>query len=220
MHNKGTERYANFTVRVPAASLETYVNAFEEHFNVVQKTINSNDVTDIYFDVKSRMNSLVTQEERLLSMLEGATELEYMLKLEEALANVRYRIENNYSSLNRYDSQVEMSTVIILLQEVIEYKDIVETPKTCSERLILAVKNSWKNFVDGWKDFSIELVYMMPSLILLAVFVVVIVMIIRKSIKKKRRNKTNGDNISNRYKKDESIKEIDTIEENSDQEIK
>ena len=45
-----------------------------------------------------RGSTLLVQEERLLSMLEGADDLEYMLKLEDKLSEVRYQIDF-YSTL-------------------------------------------------------------------------------------------------------------------------
>ncbi len=186
------ERKAVFTIRVPASVLDSYVNGLGGSFNVLSKTENSSDITDTYYDAEARLKSLQTQEERLLSMLEGATELQYMLQLEQTLADVRYQIESYYSTIKRYDSQVSLSTVSINLYEVIEYQEIVEKPKTYGERLVLAVKESWENFVEGWKDFSVELVYSIPTLIVLAVFIFVAVLIIKKVTNKKHGGNTGG----------------------------
>lgn len=186
------ERTANFTVRIPASVLDSYVNGLGSSFNVLSKTENSADITDTYFDAEARLKSLQTQEERLLAMLEGATELQYMLQLEQALVDIRYQIESYFSTIKRYDSQVSLSTVTINLYEVIEYQDIVEQPKTYGERIILAVKESWGSFIEGCKDFSVELIYAIPTLIVLAVIITVAVLIIKKVTKRKNSGNSGG----------------------------
>lgn len=186
------ERNAIFTIRIPASVLDSYVNGLGGSFNVLSKTENSSDITDTYYDAEARLKSLQTQEERLLAMLEGATELQYMLQLEQTLADVRYQIESYYSTIKRYDSQVSLSTVSINLYEVIEYQDIIEKPKTYGERLVLAIKESWKNFAEGWKDFSVDFVYAIPTLIVLAIFIFVAILIIRKVMKRKKNGNTGG----------------------------
>ncbi len=186
---KGGHRYASFTLRIPAAKLDEFVSTLGDGINIVSKYENSQDITDTYYDAAARLKSLETQEERLLSMLEGATELQYMLELEDHLANVRYQIESYYSTLQRYDSQVSMATLNISLEEVIEYKPTVTAPKTFGERISTAFRNSWADFADGWQDFSVDFVYAIPTLLIWAVIIFVIVLIVRGIIKKNRAKK-------------------------------
>ena len=183
------QRYASFTIRVPANVLSNYVDSLSKTYNMLSINESSSDITDQYYDTESRLNSLLTQEERLLSMLEGATELQYMLEIERNLADVRYQIENYYSTLTRYDNQVSMSTVSIYLQEVVKYQEIVEQPKTFGERLSTAISGSWNNFVDNLQYFIIDFTYALPGLltfiIILAAIIFVLVLIIKRRRKKK-----------------------------------
>ena len=180
-------RYASFTVRVPATALDSYVEYIEGSYHVTSHNTNASDITDSYYDTESRLKSLLTQEERLLEMLEGAKDLEYMLKIEDKLANIRYQIESYHSTLSRYDKQVAMSTVHISLNEVMEYKPVVELPKTFGQRMSQAIRNSWKDFVRGWENFAIDFVYALPGLIMFALFVLIVVLIIRLTIKRIRK---------------------------------
>ena len=186
LQSKNMERNAKFTVRIPASVLDAYVSGLGGNFNVLSKTENASDITDSYFDAEARLKSLQTQEERLLAMLEGATELQYMLQLEQTLADVRYQIESYYSTIKRYDSQVSLSTVSISLYEVIEYQQIIEKPKTYTERLGQAIKRSWHDFIDGLKDFSVDFVYAFPTLLVLVVFITGAVLIVRKILRHKK----------------------------------
>lgn len=186
MESSGDERNASFTLRIPAESLDSYVSGLGDGFNIVSKTENSNDITDSYYDTQARLDSLETQEERLLAMLEGANELQYMLQIEETLADVRYQIESLYSTIQRYDSQVSMSTLNISLREVIEYKPVEQTPVTFAERVSKAFSESWADFADGCRDFAVGFVYALPTLLVLAAVIALLVIIIRAVVKRRR----------------------------------
>lgn len=182
-------RYATYTLRVPAAGLDAYVNTLSGGFNVLSRQESSTDITDSYYDSKSRLDSLLVQEERLLSMLEGATDLEYMLKLEDKLSEVRYQIESIHSTLQRYDKSVEMATVSVHLQEVVEYQRIVEAPKSFGERLYQSFTESWADFAKGVQNFLVDFVYAIPTLMVLAVFICIAVLIVSRLVKRHKKNK-------------------------------
>jgi len=185
-------RSASFTLRVPAAGLDAYVSQLSNTFNVLSRQESSADITDAYFDSKARLNSLLLQEERLLAMLEEADELEYMLKLEDKLSEVRYQIENYNSTLQRYDKSVSMATISVSLQEVVEYQKITEPPKSFGERLYNSFIESWTDFAEGVQDFAVDFVYALPTLIVLAIIIFVIVFVVLRLTKRQRRRKANN----------------------------
>ncbi len=181
-------RTASFTLRIPADKLDEYVADVKGRVNIVSQRENIDDITDSYFDVDARLNSLKIEEERLLEMLEESNDLEYLIRLNERLAEVRYDIESYTSTIRRYDNMVSYSTVNITLEEVIDYTVVTDTPKTFGERLGIAFTESWHNFVTGLSDFAIELVYAAPALILLAIITVIIVIVVKKVIKKVKKS--------------------------------
>jgi len=185
-------RSASFTLRIPSARLDAYLDSLggdPQLFNITERNLQSEDITDVYFDAESRLKSLQTQEERLLAMLEKAEDLEYMIQLENALADVRYQIENYYSAIQRYDSQVSMSSVSILLREVAQYQSLAQAPKTYGERLSIAFVNSWSGFVDDLGDFFIDIVYMIPGLLVLIVLFCCVFFPLRRTIRRRKQKK-------------------------------
>lgn len=186
-YDRIVNRYASFSVRVPAKSLDATVDKLCEGTNVVSRSTSVSDVTAPYYDNEARLQSLLTQEERLLAMLETADELEYMLQLEDKLAQVRYQIESINSTLRLYDSQIAYSTVVISLEEVIEYTPVVEAPKSYGSRISTAFKSSWSEFAEGWRDFSVEFVYALPTLLVLAVITIIIVLIVRAIVRRAKK---------------------------------
>lgn len=182
-------RYANFSFRIPAAAMDEYVSYADTICHMTSHSTNATDITDRYYDAEARLNSLLTQEERLLAMLEKAEDLKYMLELEDKLSEVRYEIESYYSTLSRYDKQVSYSTVTIDLQEVMEYKTVTELPKSFGERMATAMASSWEDFVDGWQDFLIDFTYAIPGLIVFLVIVAIIVIVVIAIVKSARKKK-------------------------------
>ena len=182
-----TERKAYFTVRVPADKLNGYIDTISEKYNVTSKNTSSQDITDTYYDIQSRLNSLITQEERIISMLEKADTLEYILQLEDKLSEIRYEIENYSSSLQRYDKLVSYATITITLREVVEYTEIIETPKTFGERIAAASKQSWANFRSGCENFAVGFVYNLPGFIIFVIVVLIFVLIIAAIVKSSKK---------------------------------
>ncbi len=168
-------RSASYTLRIPAEQLDAFRAGMSGEINVVDESSKISDITDQYFDVDTRIATLKIEEERLLEMLEKATELEYLITLEQRLSEVRYEIESYTGTLRRYDSQVSFSTVNLTLDEVVEYTEVIEAPKSFGEQLGVAFRESWADFADGCRDLAIWFVYAIPTLLVLAVIVVVIV---------------------------------------------
>ncbi len=165
-----SRRYATFVLRVPADSIDGCVNTISDRYNVVSVNQSSNDITDTYSDISSRVESLEIQQERLLEMLKTATELEYIIQIEDKLADIRYQLDSYNSRLITYDNQVAMSYINITLEEVVEYKTVTEAPKTFGERISQAFSDSWSDFASSFKNFCVDIVYSIPSLLTVAVF--------------------------------------------------
>lgn len=188
-------RSASYILRIPAEKLDAFRAGMSGDINVVDESSKISDITDQYFDVDTRIATLKVEEERLLAMLEKATELEYLITLEQRLSEVRYEIESYTGTLRRYDSQVAYSTVHLNLDEVVEYTEVIETPKTFGQQLSIAFRESWTDFADGCKDFAVWFVYAIPTLLVLAVIGTVIiggiVLLARRS--SRRRKAKNSD---------------------------
>ena len=178
-------RSANYTLRIPAEKLDAFREGIGGGVNIVDESSKISDITDQYFDVDTRIATLKVEEERLLAMLEKATELEYLITLERRLSEVRYEIESYTGTLRRYDSQVAYSTVHLTLDEVVEYTEVIEAPKSFAEELGIAFRESWTDFADGCRDFAVWFVYAIPTLLVLAVIsaacIGVILLLVRRA---------------------------------------
>ena len=174
-----SERYASFTVRVPAEQLENYITALGEKFNIINRSESASDISDQYYDSQARLENLEIQEDRLLELLQQAGELGDLLEIERELADVRYEIETLTASINRMDSLVSYSTVNIDLQEVVEYQPKVEAPRTFGDRLMETIKDSGRNFLSVCESALFAFIYAAPVLLLVAAIVAIVVVVLR-----------------------------------------
>ena len=80
-----------FIARVPVSS-SIRPRGASQFGSVRERNENAEDVTDQYYDVQAELDALKIQQERLLTMMEQADKMEDLIALEEALTNVRTRI--------------------------------------------------------------------------------------------------------------------------------
>ena len=111
-------RYASYTIRIPTAELNQFVDVVSEIGNVTQKNESVEDVTLQYVDVESRKKVLETEQERLMELLSSAENMEDLLAIESKLSEVRYELENYGSQLRMLDNQIDYSTVNVDVDEV------------------------------------------------------------------------------------------------------
>lgn len=134
-YSSSSRRSASYQLRIPAGNFTAFLNDTGGIGNVYNKSVESNEITDQYFDTQARLESLRLQEDRLLEILSKAEELTAVIELEQALSDVRYQIENLTTTLRKYDGLVQYSTVHINLNEVYEITPVVEMPTTLGERI-------------------------------------------------------------------------------------
>lgn len=176
-------RSANFVARIPAEKLDRATEALDSLCNVTSRSESVNDITDVYYDVDGRLRTLRIEEERLLALLEKAEKLEDMLTIESHLSDVRYQIESLTGQLNRYDNQVNYSTVSMYLEEVVEYTHQKAEPITFGQRIAGAFENSLDFIGDFGEGLVVMLVGVLPFLLVYGGILLVIVLVVLKAVR-------------------------------------
>lgn len=111
-------RTANYTLRVPQEKFETFFTQLGETCHVVSSNRWSEDVTEQYTDIETRLATLQTKHERLLALLDQAAKMEDIISLENALADCEYEIDSLTGEKRHYDDLVGFSTFNVTLSEV------------------------------------------------------------------------------------------------------
>lgn len=186
----GNLRSANLTARIPADKLDEFLSLVSESANVVRKDENVTDVTLQYVDMQSHKEVLLTEQERLLELLEQAETIDDIITLESRLSEVRYQIESMESQLRTFDNQVTYSTVYLYIEEVKTYTPVKELTRL--ERMTAGFMASLAGVGNGFLDFCVNLVIALPYLVVWAVVIALIVvgicLIVKKTEKRRLKN--------------------------------
>lgn len=182
-------RHAQFTLRVPSAAFSQTDASLAGLGNVTEHSENAQDVTDQYYDTQAELEALNIQQERLLALMEQSTTMDDLLTLEEALTEVRYRINSCTSAIKRFDGMVEYATITVYVDEVMEYLPIEVVTPTFGMRLRLTFFNAMDFVVQFGQGVLLMIVAVAPFIIvyggIAAVIVIAIVLIVRAQKKRK-----------------------------------
>lgn len=174
----GGRKSANYTIRVPEANLNFFLEGMAGIATVVNKTLGEEDVTLTYVDTETRIKTLQIEQERLLALLEKADNLEYIIKLEQRLSEVRYNIESYQAKLRTYDDKITYSTVHISVYEVTRVQE--KKPETLLERISNGFAETMYDISKGAQDFLVWFVVNIPYLVFWSVVIVILVVVLKK----------------------------------------
>jgi hypothetical protein len=120
----GAYRRASWTARVPVDKFDAFVAAVTALGETQRKTLDTQDVTEKYFDTEARLNNKRVEESRLIKLLEERTgKLEEVLSVEKELTRVRGEIEQLEGSLRLLTNLTSLSTITInATQRLADYK--------------------------------------------------------------------------------------------------
>ena len=183
------QRCANVTARVPKEKLDGFLAQVGEQTNITSRSENVEDVTLQYVDLESHKKALVTEQERLLALMEKAETVEDIIAIEGRLSEVRYQLESMESQLRTYDNRIDYSTVELSITEVRKYSPPQEA--TVWQRIQSGFMKSLDDIGFGIRDFAIRFVIDIPYIVLWLAGIAVAVIVVRILWKvwKKRRIK-------------------------------
>ncbi len=122
-------------VRVPAGSLDEALGRIEGvGLEVESQSVTSQDVTDEYVDVESRLVSLRATRDRMLTFLEQAEEVEDALLVQQELSRLEERIEGMQGRIN-YLRQTSVFSLIEVSMRVSPVEIAVDPGEDVSLRV-------------------------------------------------------------------------------------
>lgn len=183
-YSSWSTRYAYMTLRIPADKLDGFVTIVSDLGNVTNKNESIQDITLQYVDVESHKKALITEQERLMELLEQAESMEDIIAIESRLSQVRYELQSYESTLRTYDNQVDYSTVTIDINEV---EREIKVPEKLSffEEVQYRLSDNIYAIEQGVREFAIWFLSSLPYLVIWAVVIVVLVLLVRKLFWKK-----------------------------------
>jgi hypothetical protein len=118
----GAPRRGHWKVRVSAQDLDVFREAVARLGVPEKNSVDSQDVTEEYYDLETRIKNKKVEEQRLLKHLEKSTaKLEEILAVEREISRVRGEIEQQEGRLRLLANLTALTTVTITLQEIKNY---------------------------------------------------------------------------------------------------
>ena len=115
--DRSSRHSGSISIRVPAQSLdEAFVRVEALALEVESRAVTSEDVTDEYVDSQSRLVSLRATEERLLSFLDRAEEVEDALLVQKEISELQQQIETIQGRLNFLEQTAAFSLLEVSLK--------------------------------------------------------------------------------------------------------
>lgn len=160
-------RHASYVLRIPQEKFESFYEQLGSSVHVVYSSRSSEDVTEQYTDIETRLATLTTKHERLLALLNQADKMEDIISLENALADCEYEIDSLTGSKRHYDDLVGFSTFYVDLKEV---QTLTATPEGSGfgAQLAQAAKTGTRGLVDAVRALIVGAVMFWPVLLLAA----------------------------------------------------
>ena len=179
-------RWADYTVRVPSAQFQSFLDQAGELAHVTWRNTNLENITETYYDTAGRLKTQQIKLERLQKLLAQAENMEDIITIESAISETEWNIEDLSGTLRHYDALVDFATVTVSLQEVYKYSDTEELPENFGQRIGNALSRGWRSFVDGMADFIVALAYSWMWIVLWAAVIIAAAVIVGK-IRRRRR---------------------------------
>jgi len=112
-----TQGWPRFTIvlRVPSNRFEEVLRHIESLAVVRNQNQWADDVTDQFYNLAGNLETRRIEEDRILALIDRATEIHELLALESRLSNVRHAIESYLSQLNQMAGQIAYSTISVTL---------------------------------------------------------------------------------------------------------
>ena len=106
---------AHLTLKIPADKLKGLRDSLSTWGKIRDQHMLANDITNQYYDSQVRLQTLETEEKRYLEILNQAKTVEDVLKVENALGNIRQQIEQLKGQLKLWNNMVDYSAVNLQL---------------------------------------------------------------------------------------------------------
>ena len=174
----------SMTIRVPAVAYDTLFSSIVSSTGKIErKYSNVEDVTERYYDLKSRIKNKEALELRYIDLLKKAKSITDILEIERNLNTVRTDIERLQGQFNYLSKQVSFSTIQLDFYETVPYVYESGDRQGFGDKLLKALDSGWQGFL----YFLIGITTLWPFLILLA-GIIYLIRFLRRRIKKRKSN--------------------------------
>lgn len=181
--------HARLTIRVPADRFEQAMSQLRDlGTRVTRESSQSEDVSDQYVDLDSRLRHLEAKESQLIEFLERAEDTEALLAVYDHLSQTQGEIEQVKGRMAYLENLAAMATIGVELDPEESGRPLVDEGWKPGHTLRSAAR-TLVSTLERLGDLLIWLaVYLLPILLLLALPLVALIWLVRR----RRRGRRNG----------------------------
>jgi hypothetical protein len=171
-------RQGTWKVRVPADRFSSFVAAVGTLGEMQQSHVDSQDVTQEYYDLEARISNKQQEEKRLLKHLDETTgKLEDILTVERELSRVRGEVEQMQGRLRFLANLTSLSTIAITATELKHFTPPVEP--TFAAQVGRTFRESTRLLTDFAKGVVLVVVAAAPWAVVVALVAIPIWLLLR-----------------------------------------
>ena len=146
--NNSDRHQLNLTLRIPSPGFDDLLAALGRlPERVDHKSVEAQDVTEQYLDLRSRLQTKKKVEKRYQELLQKANTVKEILEVENQLRYLREEIEAKEGQLRYLTHQVSYSTIHLNLYEVQKYEYLPSRSPHFGQRLLSALDDGWQLFL-------------------------------------------------------------------------
>lgn len=114
--NTEVEESTTVTYRIDSKRLDEFVAEVKELGHVKREFTSSHDVTEQYVDTEARLKNLYLLRDRIRALLDKATDVEDLLKIERELARVQSEIDAYEAQQKTLKQSVDLAEVTVTFE--------------------------------------------------------------------------------------------------------
>ena len=111
-----SETQANITANIPSASFAQAMEECGTFGRLKSKNIYTDDVTERFYDLDTRLSTRKVLLERLKTYLAGAKNMQEMIQIETKINDVTSELERMQGQMNRLAAQIDFSQISVHLE--------------------------------------------------------------------------------------------------------
>lgn len=106
-----TKTLISITAKIPTAKFDEAMNEVGTFGKVVNRSIYTDDVTDQYYDLETRLKNRKILQSKLQDYLKSAKDISELLKIENQLNSVTSEIESMESQFKNLNTRIDYATI-------------------------------------------------------------------------------------------------------------
>jgi len=157
----------NVVLKIPSNDFEDVIANIKSLGDVKTIRTISNDITEQYYDLESRIKNLEIQEEKLQELLKKASNISDILQVEDKLNEVMTQIDSYKNQIKIWDNMTSMSTINLTFVQVVPQTKFGNIfGRNILNDILNSVLKSLKIFFEFLKYVFIISIYLLPFSIL------------------------------------------------------